>query len=52
MRVVKLITLASLLGLAVLHADDIARVLSFGVGSFRGATTIAPGPKGKGYAPS
>lgn len=52
MRVVKLATIAGLIGLAVLHADDIARVLSFGVGTFRGVTTIAPGSKAKGYAQS
>lgn len=47
-RVVKVATAAGLIGLAVLHADAIGRVLQFGVGSFRGATTLAPG--GKGFA--
>lgn len=47
-RIVKLATAAGLIGLAVLHADAIGRVFTFGVQTFRGATTLAPG--GKGFA--
>lgn len=47
-RIVKLATAAGLIGLAVTHADAIGRVAQFGVDTFRGATTIAPG--GKGFA--
>ena len=43
MRIVKLATVAGLIGLAVTHADALGRVFGFGVSAFRGAINVAPG---------